>query len=164
MAGRTKKMVKDTRTGATYESMYAAGKVIGPAEYAEGSAKNPAGKIKQDQHVWFAIARDKDNVGRFEISEDGGTTWTPFVFTPSKRKPAAERKAAAAAKASANGNGTSAPANESKEERIARLRAELAATETEAPAGAVVEEEEAKPTPGSKATAKLAGTMKVQKS
>lgn len=161
MAGRIKKAIKDTRDGAVYESMYAAGKVIGPREYAEGSPKNPTGKIKQDQHVWFAIARDKDNIGRFLVSEDGGANFVPFVFTPSVRKPAAERKAAEAAKAVAASNGTTAASNgETKEARIKRLQAELAA-ETSAPAAtAVAEEEEAAPTPGNK---KLAGAMKVAK-
>jgi hypothetical protein len=159
MAGRAKKQIRDTKTGLTHESMYAAGKSIGPAEYAT---------LPQDQHIWFAIARDKANVGRFLVSEDSGVTFTPFVFTPSKRKPAAERKAAAEAKAAkVNGqSGTAvpaAPAGETREQKIARLRAELAESET-APAApaAVVEEEESKPTPGN-AAGKLVGTMKVTK-
>jgi hypothetical protein len=163
MAGRAKKMLKDLLTGQVYESLYAAGKVIGPAEYAAGTHKNPAGKIKQDQHVWFAIHRDKENLGRFEVSTDGGATFVAYPFTPSKRKSAAERKvsdAAKAEKAAAKGNGTSAasvPAGETKEARIARLRAELAGAEA-AEVTAPVEAEESLPPKG-----KLAGAMKVAK-
>lgn len=147
MAGRAKRQIKDTRTGEVYESMYAAGKAIGPKEYPN---------LKQDQHIWFAIHRDKANVGRFQTTEDGGATWVDLPFTPSKRKSAAERKAAAAAKGESNG--TAAPAGETKEQRIARLRAELAATESVGESVTEEAEEAALPPKG-----KLAGTMKVAK-
>lgn len=166
MAGHAKRQIKDNTTGKVYESMYQAGKEIAPAFIAEQVAKGAKGaeKLKNDQHIWFAIARAKENVGRFMVSDDGGATWETFVFKPSVRKSAAERKAAAEAKAAANGGGTAstAPAGETKEQRIARLKAELAATETETATEAVAEptEETAQPTPGKP---KLAGAMRVAK-
>lgn len=180
MPGKAKQMLKDLKTGQVYESLYAAGKVIGPAEYAAGGPKNPLGKIKQDQHVWFAIHRDKDNVGRFERSLDGGATFQAFPFAASKRKTKAERDAKAAAKlakAGGSSNGTAAAASETQAEKIVRLQRELAMeTETPeqkvarlqrelaeaqaAPVAAVAEAEEtANPAP----PVKLAGGMKVVK-
>lgn len=167
MPGRQKKMLKDLRTGKIYESLYAAGKDIGPREYAEGSPKNPAGKIKQDQHVWFAIHRDKENAGRFQVSEDGGQTFVDYPFAASRRKTAAERKVAAEAKAAKGGTATATSTTETKEQRIARLRAELEAANQEATpaasnggsAATPVEEEETAPVKGRA----LAGNMKVAK-
>lgn len=149
MAGRAKRPIKDTKTGEVYESMYAAGKAIGPKEYAT---------LKQDQHIWFAIHRDKANVGRFQTTTDG-TTWEVLAFTPSKRKSAAERKASDAAKSNGATSGAAVPAGETKEARIARLRAELEASEAE-PTGEVAEEAEEAVLPPK---GKLAGSMKVAK-